>query len=70
MRDGFQKLLAGRVRVRRMIREDGRERDDPTVVEGLAGRMDDCMDAAPDGLYLLARYTACGFQYWRLCGNG
>ena len=24
----------------------------------------------PDDLYLLARYTAYGFQYWRLCGNG
>ena len=70
IRDDFQKLLVGRARVRCMIWEDGRGRDDPTVAEWLARMMGDCVETAPDDLYLLARNTAEGFQYWHLCGNG
>jgi len=36
----------------------------------LAGMMGECVETAADDLYLLARYTAYGFQYWHLCGNG
>ena len=53
-----------------MIWKDGNGRDDAAVVEWLAGMMGECLETAPDDLYLLARHTAYGFQYWHLCGNG
>ncbi|MCY4555694.1 MAG: hypothetical protein OXF79_04805 [Chloroflexi bacterium] len=70
IRDDFQKLMVGRARVRCMIWEDDKGPADPTVVERLFGMMSDCVETAADDLYLLARYTAQGFQYWHLCGNG
>ena len=62
IRDGFHKLLVGRARVRCMIWKDGNRRDDPAVVEWLAGMTDECVETAPNDLYLLARHTAYGFQ--------
>jgi len=70
IRDDFHRLLAGRARVRCMIWKDGHGRDDPAVVEWLAGMMGECVETAPDDLCLLARHTSYGFQYWHLCGNG
>ncbi|MCY4440762.1 MAG: hypothetical protein OXE53_11215 [Deltaproteobacteria bacterium] len=70
IRDHFHKLVAGRARVRCMIWKDGNGRDDPAVVEWLAGMMGESVETGPDDLYLLARYTAYGFQYWHLCGSG
>ena len=70
IRDDFQKHLVGRARVRCMIWEDDRGQDDPAVVGWLVGMMSECLETASDDFYLLARYTAEGFQYWHVCGNG
>lgn len=70
IRDDFQKLLVGRARVRYMIWEDNKGEDDSAVAEWLVGMMSESLKTAPDGFYLLARYTDEGFQYWHLYGNG
>ena len=70
IRDDFQKLLVGRARCRCMIWDDNREQDESTSVDCLIRMIRTCSATAPDDFYLLARYTAGGFQYWHVTGKG
>ena len=69
IRDDFQKLLVGRACVRCMIWED-KEQDKSKIAKSLARMVTGYSATDSDDLYLLARYTAEGFQYWHLSGNG
>ena len=64
IRDDFQKLLVGRAHVRCMIWDDNRREDDSTVVNWLYGMIREFSATGEDHFYLLARYTAGGFQFW------